>query len=233
MFALDLIVRPVFEALKHVGLERVLRYFDTNLARMRATDVGGQLVSRIAESAAVRTQFFGSATAADAALIYQTGQTDALDALVEKMGRELGKRYEGAIRGAFGQDSDAYRAFFPNGLTEYGAATRETSPVLLDRLSKAATTHAADLAPAVVTALKGYQTGWEKIRKDQLEGIGETGEADERVQAARTAVYGQLYLTLHYLCYVLKGDEAAILHYFDDSIVAQRRQPKADEPTPS
>ena len=229
MFSLDLIVRQAFLALKDVSLERTLRYFDTTIARMDADPLDGKLADRLAASKAVRLQFFGSATAADAALTMQKGLTDDVEELMKKMGHELSERYEGAIRGAFGKTGDGYTAFFPNGLTEYGQATRERMPGLVQRLSDAATTHQADLAPAVVAALKGYKTSWDALREDQLKGIGQTEADDDAVTKARAAVYHQQYLTLHYLCFVLEGDEARILNYFDNSILAQRRRPKDDD----
>ena len=228
MFSLELIVRQVFTALKNVSLERVLRYYDTTIARMSADTIGGKLTDRGAASQAIRVQFFGSATAADAALTLQKGLTDEVEELMEKMGAELGDRYEGAIRGAFGKKSEGYNAFFPNGLDEYGQATRERMPGLVQRLSDAAQTYKTDLAPAVVTALQGYKTTWDALRETQLEGIGETGSEDDNVTKARAAVYHQQYLNLHYICYVCEGDEARILHYFDQSILAQRRREKEE-----
>ncbi|MBC7448316.1 MAG: hypothetical protein H7330_09680 [Hymenobacteraceae bacterium] len=229
MFSLELIVRQVFDTLKNVSLERVLRYYDTTIARMGADSVGGKLNDRRAASQAVRMQFFGSASAADAALTLQKGLTDQVDALSEKMSDELSNRYEGAIRGAFGKGSDGYNAFFPDGLTDYDKATRERMPLLVERLSNAAEAHKADLAPAVVAALKGYKTAWDTLRETQLQGIGETGSEDDNVTKARAAVYHQQYLNLHYLCFVLEGDEARILNYFDQSILAQRRRPQDED----
>ena len=229
MFSLELIVRQVFEALKNVSLERVLRYYDTTIARMDADSIGGKLDGRRTSSRAVRVQFFGSASAADAALILQKGLTDQVEVLTKKMSDELSDRYEGAVRGAFGKDSDGYKAFFPYGLTEYNNATRETMPGLVERLSKAAEAHKDDLAPAVVTALKGYKTAWDGLRETQLKGIGDTDTEEEEVTKARAAVYHQQYLNLHQLCVSCDGDEARILHYFDQSILAQRRRPKAEE----
>lgn len=121
---------------------------------------------------------------------------------------------------------EAKRSF--NGLTEYGEATREAMPGLVQRLSDAAETYKADLAPAVFTALQGYKTAWDGLREQQLKGIGQTDAEADNVTTARAAVYHQQYLNLHYLCYVLEGDEARILHYFDDSILAQRRRGKND-----
>ena len=129
MFSLELIVRQVFESLKDVSLERALRYFDTNIARMAADTIGGKLDDRLAASRAERLKFFGSATAADAALTLQKGMTHKVEELMEKMGEELSDQYEGAIRGTFGKKSDGYKAFFPYGLDEYGQATRERMPV--------------------------------------------------------------------------------------------------------
>ena len=229
MFSLELIVRQVFEGLKNVSLERALRYFDTTIARMGADTIGGKLDERLAASQAVRVQFFGSATAADAALTLQKGMTDEVEELMEKMGDELSDQYEGAIRGTFGKKSDRYDAFFPNGLDEYGQATREQMPTLVKRLYDAAETHQADLPPAVVAVFKSYKTAWDALRDKQLKGIGETGTQDDAVATARAAVYHQLYLNLHYICFAADGDEARILHYFDQSILAQRRQPKKDE----
>lgn len=229
MFSLELIVRQAFTSLEDVSLERVLRYFDTTIARMAADDLGGQLAARLAASQAVRVAFFGSATAADAALTLQKGLTEQVEALTKRMGHELSSRYEGAIRGVFGKGSAGYTAFFPNGLGEYGGATREQMPGLVQRLSAAADTHKTDLAPAVVAALQDYKTAWDSLRTTQLEGIGQTEADDDAVTKARAAVYHQQYLTLHYLCFVLEGDEARILTYFDNSILAQRRRPKADD----
>jgi hypothetical protein len=233
MFSLDLVVRQVFHTLENVSLERVLRYFDTTIARMGADTLGGQLTARLAASQAVRAQFFGSATAADAALTLQKGLTDEVEALLEQMGDDLGDRYEGAIRGAFGKESAAYAAFFPNGLTEYGQATRERMPGLVQRLFDAAEAHKTDLAPAVVTALKGYKTTWDALRTAQLTHIGQTAAEGDNVVEARAAVYKQQYLNLHYLCFVLEGDEARILHYFDDSILVARRRRQADGDGPA
>lgn len=235
MFSLEIIVRQVFEGLRNVSLERVLRYFDTTIARMAADPLDGKLTERLNASRAVRTQFFGSATAADAALTLQKGLTDQVEALTERMGDELSQRYEGAIRGAFGKGSAAYAAFFPNGLTEYGDATREQMPGLVQRLHAAAETHKADLPPAVVAALQGYKTSWDALREQQLKGIGQTQAEADDVAKARAAVYHQQYLNLHYLCYVLEGDEARILRYFDDSVLGRRRRADDDEdntPTP-
>jgi hypothetical protein len=229
MFSLELLVRQVFNSLKDVSLERTLRYFDTTIARMRADTLDGKLDDRLAASQAVRVQFFGSATAADVALILQKGMTDKVEELMAQMGDELGDRYEGAIRGAFGRDSDGYRAFFPNGLTEYRKATRERMPGLVKRLSDAAETHKADLSPAAVAVLKGYKTAWDTLRTNQLQGIGETGTEEGAVTKAREAVYHQQYLNLHYICFAANGDGARILHYFDQSIIAQRRRPKPDD----
>ena len=229
MFSLELIVRQVFDALKDVSLERVLRYYDTTIARMGADTIGGKLADRLAASQAVRVQFFGSATAADAALTLQKGMTDKVEELTQLMSDELSNRYEGAIKGAFGKKSDGYDAFFPHGLTEYDDAPREQMPTLVQRLYDAAETHKTDLAPAVVAALKGYKTAWDALRATQLEGIGETGTQDNAVTTARTAVYHQQYLNLHYICFAADGDEARILHYFDQSILAQRRRGKDDD----
>ena len=87
----------------------------------------------------------------------------------------------------------------------------------------------ADLAPAVVAALKGYKTTWDTLRETQLKGIGETDKQDGNVTKARAAVYHQQYLNLHQICVDADGDEARVLHYFDDSILGQRRRPKAEE----
>ncbi len=233
MFSLDLVIRPVFNELKNVSLVRNLRYFDTTIARMAANTLGGKLDDRLAASRAVRLQFFGSATAADAALTLQKGMTDAVDTLTEKMDEELSDRFEGAIRGAFGKDSDGYRAFFPNGLTEYDDPTREAMPGLVQRLSDAATTHAAALAPAVVAALKGYKTAWDALRDTQLKGIGETNTEEDAVTEAREAMYHQQYLNVHQICVSADGDQARILHYFDQSILAQRRREKEEDGTPT
>lgn len=228
MFSLELVVRQVFKNLSDVSLERVLRYFDTTIARMDADSLGGKLTDRIDTSRAVRIQFFGSATAADAALTLQKGLTDDVEALTARMHHELSDRFEGALRGAFGKSSKAYADFFPNDLSEYADPDREEMPTLVQRLADAAETHKADLPPAVVTALKGYKTEWDTLREKQLKGIGQTNTEDDNVAKARAAVYHQQYLNLHYLCFVLEGDEARILHYFDQSILAQRRRPQAD-----
>lgn len=223
MFSLELVVRQVFDKLKDVSLERVLRYFDTTIARMAADPLGGKLTERIDASQAVRLQFFGSATAADAALTLQKGLTDDVEALTARMHHELSDRFEGAIRGAFGKSSKGYDDFFPNDLSEYNDPDREEMPRLVQRLHDAAEAHKNDLPPAVVTALQSYKTAWDTLREQQLKGIGQTDTEEDNVAKARAAVYMEQYLTLHYLCFVLKGDEDRILHYFDNSILGRRR----------
>lgn len=228
MFSLELIVRQVFTALQDVSLERTLRYFDTTIARMAADPLGGKLADRLAASQAVRGQFFGSATAADAALTLQKGLTEQVEALMEQMADELSDRYEGAIRGTFGKTGAAYAAFFPHGLQEYRAATRERMPGLVQRLHEATEAHQADLPPAVATALKSYKATWDALRETQLQGIGQTDTHTDAVAKARAAVYHQQYLNLHQICVAADGDQPRILHYFDDSILAQRRRPQDD-----
>ena len=118
-----------------------------------------------------------------------------------------------------GYDSSGYLDFYPNGLNEYGQATKTQMPTLVTRIYKATEKHKGEMNPLLVALLMSYETAWEESREVQQKEQGSiddfrTVQSENRLEAelAGTAV-------IHSIAAMYPGNVKKCNSLFDFSLL--------------
>ena len=167
----------------------------------------------------------------DTAQAQQKGKTQTVNQQLTTFKKTLSDK-EGVIADAVGgYDSPAYLEFYPQGLNEYSKATLTQMPVLVKRITAAATKYAAQLSPALVATLQGFETNWFATRDEQQKLKGAVSDNRTDRGEARTAVELALIVIIHTLGAKFPGDLEQCTAFFDVNLlegVGRSKKEKGD-----
>ena len=114
-----------------------------------------------------------------------------------------------------GFDTDAYREFYPNSISDYPTANKTTMDKLVQRVNAAATKYAIQLDTTLTALLKGFQVQWEKSRNIQETQIGVVEDVRTDKTPDRGIVGGKMKKTIGLLWTINENNDAQTAKYFD------------------
>src|ERR1700690_397211 len=134
----------IFESTKITDV-RLNNFAGDSLNRLTAQNTGGDYTALITLLTPPYNAMQSIISSVDVALGIQRGKTLTLNEFIAFFKKTMSEQ-EGVIANAVGGfESPSYLEFYPNGVTEYSAATKANLPVLVDRVNAAATAYATQL----------------------------------------------------------------------------------------
>ncbi len=127
---------------------------------------------------------------------------------------------EGVIADKLGGfNTDGFREFYPNGLTEYSNVTKTEMPILTKRVKDVATTYSTALGTTLRNLLQSFEQAWIDSRNLQQtqKGLVKTSRREKRADIL--AVSKTLKKTIGVLWVKYDGDDEQATTYFDFNLL--------------
>jgi hypothetical protein len=142
----------------------------------------------------------------DTGLTVQKGKTRTNNQVLAAFKKTMSDEEPFIARALGGSGTAAYLEFYPNGITEYGNATKTNMPTLTSRINKAATKYTTQLGALLSATLQGYAALWEASREDQE--LQKGGVKDGRAERSTTRYDLEIALvkTIHHIAERFAGD---------------------------
>jgi hypothetical protein len=188
--------------------------------RLTNANTGGEYVALITQLDTPLANLRQELSELDTSQAQQKGKTQTVNQQLTMFKKTMSDK-EGVIADAVGgYDSAAYLEFYPQGLNEYSKATITQMPTLVKRVNTAATKYAAQLSPALVATLQGFESSWFATRDEQekIKGAVKDNRADR--SDARTEVELALLIIIHSLALKFPGDLEQCSAFFDFNLLA-------------
>lgn len=166
----------------------------------------------------------------DVSLTVQKGKTLTNNQVMASFKQAMREK-EGVVADAIGGfDSTAYLEFYPHGLSEYTTANKTQMPVLVRRVSVAATKYAAQLGTELTATLQGFEQAWQITRKEQQQVKGSVDDSRTTRTDARREVETALIIAIHTVGAMFPGDTQQCSSFFDLNLLeAQTRTQKKEK----
>ncbi|TCZ74763.1 hypothetical protein [Flaviaesturariibacter aridisoli] len=164
-----------------------------------------------------------------------SSDTDAVDAYIKKAHSMMKKHRAHIAVATGGEDSEGFRAFYPDGLSGYGFGelSREKAPLVYKRVTDSLATYGAGLSADIRTALASIETGWTALRAGQkttLENLdGNRNERDE----ARLELEWVLIDALHEVGKKYKKEPKKGEGFFKPRLLLPKGRKKAEADVPA
>lgn len=172
---------------------RLANFAEDSLNRFKDIAIEGQFATTIAELTVALDNLrkeLGDVKSAKDARKTKTLRVDEFIKLFKNTMSEL----EGVIAYTTGGfNSDAYRAFYPNGVSEYRNATKTNMAEQITSVKNALTTFDAALSADLKTKLNGFYTQWHTLRNQQE--TAKSKVTDNRTE--RTDARKEMEMALH------------------------------------
>lgn len=201
-----------------ISRERLRQFAESHIERLTVNNPGSIYGTILAAITTAYSNFAGNlvdaATLEASAKALTLAMNNAQKAVHDKI-REL----EPLIDYTYRSNRPMYLEFYPQGLTEYDAATQAVFQTIAQRFRAALTAHASDFPPPEVLAFDNLVIDYKKAVNDELAGQGNV--AGERTEIADTRLALCTQLTTNLLTIALNnvGNEAQAAVYFDQSIL--------------
>jgi len=153
--------------------DRLLLGAKDHLARITKANTTHQFDAEIAILTPLIAVLEVNVSNVDTTLNLQSGQTDEVNLFTYNFHNTLSKLRGVIAHSVGGEDTSAYKEFYPHGLTEYDLANRSTMPMLTTRINKAATKFATQLGVPITTELQAFQAGYVTARASQSTSIAD------------------------------------------------------------
>lgn len=201
-----------------ISRERLRQFAESHIQRLMVNNPGGIYGAILAAITNAYSNFAGNlvdaATLEASAKALTLAMNDAQKAVHDKI-REL----EPLIDYTYRANRPVYLEFYPQGLTEYDAATQAVFQTIAQRFQAAMNAYVADFPPSETAAFNGLMTTYLTAINNELAGQGSV--AGERTEIADTRLALCRQLTVNLLTIALNnvGNEAQAAVYFDQSIL--------------
>lgn len=215
--------------------KRFFNYLGDHIQHLKANNEGGRHDAMIAKLEPLHAAMAADMSREDVNRVERIGKTRSVDQLVDLFEADV-QRYEGAVKSAFGLDSENYIKFFPAGQTEYNNITRTDAPTLLQRWGTLTGKHRDDFAPAVVTLFSTYYDRYKTLREAQQQLQTNVDDADDDVLETRLAAELGMVESLHHIGTLFPGQVERCSSYFKQHLLLPRSgggQEAAEAPKPA
>jgi len=209
---------------KEISDDNIRKFAQTHVSRLTAANTGGIYTPQLTAVQALYTAFANAINAEDVALANQQGSTITADDYFYEFKTAISQK-EGIVRGIFGVNSAQYQAFFPEGLSEYSAATKGNVEMLMNRIVQAATLYNASLTPDFLPLFTANKTNYINARNAQLQNIGGVEVLKSATAVARQALTTQLMKNLLIIASNNVGDTTLLEDFFDQSFIRSNTAP--------
>jgi|GEM_PF-2569132 len=191
--------------------QKLRTYSDDHLIRLANNNPGGIYTGLITATTTAYTAYYGSMTNEAVIIAVSEGLTVAMNEARDLVLEELSKQ-QGLLTFLFGDGSNIYQQFLPQGLTEYQRVALDNLSVILDRYVTAAVAHLTAGYPAEVTAVSGLVTNYKAARAAQRDAFSQTDTLRTGRRETRKVLTVQLTRNL----LILAGDFIDNPDRFDD-----------------
>lgn len=205
--------------------DNLRKFSEDHLQRTTANNAGNVYTPILTPTIPLVAAFANAIDAENLRASVQKGNTLMVDKVIEQFKRSVSRR-EGAVRSAFGEDSQEYMEFFPQGLTEYSNATKSNVVTLMTRMKDRSVHYAAELGTAIGTEFTDLLDRYNDERNAQLLAFGEVEVLRTATSTARAALVAQLGLNLLFIAGKNLGFPARLDDFMDQSII---RRPSDSE----
>ena len=155
----------------------------------------------------------------DSTKINQKGETFNLNQITFLFKHTMSS-LEGIIaRAVGGNDTIAYREFYPRGLTEYDTAGRMKTSILVNRIYKATDKYSKLLPNDVVTELQAFKTSWKDAFSAQGTAKAELSINISAKYSSRTTLELGLMKAIYAVGLQYTGEEEFCSSFFDFSLL--------------
>jgi hypothetical protein len=198
--------------------DKIKRYTQSHIERMRANNTGGKYDAMIAATVAAYDAFYDAISDESTDEGIKQSATMSVDTIMAAFKAEVSSM-EGIIARAFRTEPSKIQEFFPFGLSEYSNATKSNVEMLIDRIVNACANNSGKLPADFDVPVKALRQNYTDLRKVQLQKIGTVADDKARAATTRNVLERQLMLNLLDLAKEYLGDPVNGLKFFDQSII--------------
>ncbi|MBK8660102.1 MAG: hypothetical protein IPN22_14850, partial [Bacteroidetes bacterium] len=201
-----------------ISRERLRQFAESHIQRLTVNNPGGIYGAILAAITTAYSNFAGNlvdaSTLEASSKALTLAKTNAQKAVHDKI-----REFEPLLDYTYRANRPVYLEFYPQGLTEYDAATNAVFQTIAQRFQAAMNAHLADFPPAEAAAFNTLMTTYLSSINNELAGEGNV--AGERTEIADTRLALCTQLTTNLLTIALNnvGNEAQAAVYFDQSIL--------------
>ena len=146
--------------------DRLLSFARDCFTRLTKDNTNHQFDDVLSFLNGVITQLSTDVNKKDSAFNIRKAKTDTVIETSHDLGATMSK-LEGVIEFNLEDTKDAYKEFYPNGISEYYGLTREQATQLAARITTATNKYTTELGPKVTAALLALETGYNTARSSQ------------------------------------------------------------------
>ena len=198
--------------------DKMKKFSEDHLNRLIVNNTNGQYDTLIATTQPLYNAFKNAISAESFEYAKQQSSTISTDKVIADFKKMVSQK-EGIIRGNWGTESAEYQLFFPQGLTEYHAATKANVEELMDRFVMACQAYSQDLGIIFVNTFVSLRDDYVTTRTNQLQQIGKVIANKTETENTRKALSKQLNLNVLTLALEFLGNPERGIDFFDQSII--------------
>lgn len=209
---------------REITNERLATFSGDHLTRLNANNPLGVFDTIVANTLTVLTDFGKAYQKKGGSIGDRKGST-----ITKKQARKAFTDYirqqEGAVKAKFGEQSNAYAQFFPDGLNAFNKATDTGYLSLVENISARATQYEADLGVVFKDTVIALATAYKDAEVEQATEKGDVSNTSETLTTERTDLTKQLTINALTIAlqFPLQADKAGV--YFETSLLfAQKRK---------
>lgn len=206
-------------------------FANDHLIRLGNNNPGGIYSQMITDTTNAYTGFYGRLTDQAVKEAISEGLTITMNNANAAVLDKLSKQRD-LVAYKFGDESDVYQEFFPQGLTAYRKATLDELPNMLDGYLVAATAHLNADFPAEVTEVGGLINAYENARNAQLSAFSQTDSVRTGRREDRKVLTLQLTKNMLTLAIDFLEDPDRFDDYYDDKWLPITKEDGGEEPQP-
>ena len=127
---------------------------------------------------------------------------------------------EGVIANSLGgRNTEAYKEFYPNGLTEYSKPNKDNMVLYLGRISKAATKYTTQIGAIVTAKLLGLDTFYSTARTSQSTAVSDVANAKSDIVNNRANLEIGLNKSIHEIGMLYPGNVLPCIPLFNFNLL--------------
>ena len=202
------------------------RFADDVVAKFQENNTNGIYDPIIKAIKIAMEPFRGEISQVDTTLNIQVGKTSTVNEFLADFKGYMKTNYVFIAAALGGEKTEAFGEFYPNGKSEYTNITKTKTPTIMARLKTVGEKYKVQLGDAISTKLQEFQSVWNNIREQQLEGKAavKTNRADRSV--ARKAVEIELIKAIHYIGNKFPAEVEQCMVYFDFKLLYAKHRTK-------
>ncbi len=215
-----------------VGHGKFFKYASTHLAALQSANNNIAITPLANALALLIAPYKQWLSTQDQSAIDKTGDTDELDVILDAFEDFVTDELFKDVSYHFAKEPAVIHEAFPNGKSEYHKITRINAPILLQRIADFCEKHTAKLDAGRDIISKQFLDNYTAQRENQLESKTTVLHGSDTGTELRAAITNYMFDILLNLLLIYKTDRAAVLNYYDESIVS-RSAKKAETPAVS